>query len=102
MSADAEKVRMMTDVACFCGSFYSFDGGAGACPQCGEYATVMMGAPLISTERSQQKQSVRATNGDRKTAETSREAAEASADCVDGSAIDAIAGDPGIGQVRLR
>lgn len=30
----------MTDVACFCGCLYSFDGGAGACPTCGEYAIV--------------------------------------------------------------
>lgn len=30
----------MVDVACFCGCCYSFDSGAGACPQCGEYAMV--------------------------------------------------------------
>ncbi len=30
----------MTDVACFCGCLYSFDGGAGACPKCGEVASV--------------------------------------------------------------
>lgn len=26
----------MTNVACFCGREYSFDGDAGDCPQCGE------------------------------------------------------------------
>jgi hypothetical protein len=30
----------MTEVACFCGCLYVFDGGAGACPQCGELAMV--------------------------------------------------------------
>jgi hypothetical protein len=33
----------MTDVACFCGCLYSFDGDAGACPRCGEHATVRTG-----------------------------------------------------------
>jgi acyl-CoA synthetase (AMP-forming)/AMP-acid ligase II len=33
----------MAEVACFCGCLYSFDGGAGACPKCGEYATVTAG-----------------------------------------------------------
>jgi len=28
----------MTEVACFCGSVYSFSGDIGLCPQCGEYA----------------------------------------------------------------
>jgi len=30
----------MAEVACFCGCCYSFEGGAGACPRCGEYAVV--------------------------------------------------------------
>ena len=30
----------MTDVACFCNCFFSFEGGAGACPKCGEVASV--------------------------------------------------------------
>jgi hypothetical protein len=30
----------MTDVACFCGCCFSFDGGAAACPKCGEVASV--------------------------------------------------------------
>ena len=37
---------MMADVACFCGCLYSFDGGGGACPQCGEYASLTTGAEL--------------------------------------------------------
>jgi hypothetical protein len=27
----------MTDVVCFCGCCYSFDGEVGVCPLCGEY-----------------------------------------------------------------
>jgi shikimate 5-dehydrogenase len=47
---------MMAEVACFCGCLYSFHGGAGACPRCGEHATVMTAAvsasagPRISAE----------------------------------------------------
>lgn len=29
----------MTEVACFCGWCYSFQGDIGACPQCGEYTS---------------------------------------------------------------
>jgi hypothetical protein len=36
----------MADVACFCGCCFSFDGGAGACPKCGEVASVT-GAPVL-------------------------------------------------------
>ena len=36
----------MTDVACFCGCLYSFDGDAGACPKCGEVASVT-GLPAL-------------------------------------------------------
>ena len=56
---------MMTDVACFCGCFYSFDGAAGDCPKCGEYATVTGGPSFSSTVRSRQEQPVPATNGAR-------------------------------------
>lgn len=38
----------MTDVACFCGCLYSFDGGAGACPKCGEVASVT-GPPVLDS-----------------------------------------------------
>jgi uncharacterized Zn finger protein (UPF0148 family) len=44
---------MMADVACFCGCLYSFDGGAGACPRCGEYATVSTEPALTRTKRGQ-------------------------------------------------
>ena len=30
----------MTDVACFCGCLYSFDGGEGPCPRCRAVAVV--------------------------------------------------------------
>jgi hypothetical protein len=30
----------MADVACFCGRLFSFDGDAGACPECGKVASV--------------------------------------------------------------
>jgi hypothetical protein len=33
-------VSRMTDVACFCGCYFSFDGGAAACPRCSEVASV--------------------------------------------------------------
>jgi hypothetical protein len=44
LAADSKGVRMMTDVACFCGCLYSFDGDAGACPRCGEVTTVRTAA----------------------------------------------------------
>ena len=33
----------MAEVACFCGCLFSFDGGAGACPKCGEVASLTVG-----------------------------------------------------------
>ena len=60
------KVWMMTEVACFCGCLYSFDGGAGACPGCGEVATVTAGPVAAGTERGQQGQSRPAANGHRR------------------------------------
>ena len=57
---------MMADVACFCGCFYSFDGGSGACPGCGEVAAVMAGPVAAGTERSQQGQPGPAANGHRR------------------------------------
>ena len=41
---------MMADVACFCGCLYSFDGGGGACPECGEYVSLTTGPELKVTE----------------------------------------------------
>jgi hypothetical protein len=57
------KVRMMTDVACFCGCVYSFYGHAGACPGCGEVATLTVGRASAGTERGQQEQPRPAANG---------------------------------------
>jgi hypothetical protein len=34
----------MAQVACFCGCCFSFDGGAGTCPKCGEAALLRGGA----------------------------------------------------------
>ena len=47
---------MMTDVACFCGCLYSFDGAAAACPGCGRYAVVRTGTALTGTEDDQPRQ----------------------------------------------
>lgn len=38
----------MTDVACFCGCLFLFDGAAGACPQCSAVASVTAGPALES------------------------------------------------------
>ena len=57
------KVRMMADVACFCGCVYSFDGHAGACPGCGEVATLTVARASAGTERGQQEQPSPAANG---------------------------------------
>jgi len=54
---------MMADVACFCGSLYSFDGGAGACPGCGEVATVTARPAAAGSGRGQQGQPGPAANG---------------------------------------
>jgi hypothetical protein len=53
LATDSKGERMMTDVACFCGCLYSFDGGAGACPRCGEVATVTTAAASASTGRNE-------------------------------------------------
>ena len=37
---------MMTDVACFCGCLFSFNGDAGACSKCGRVASVAAGPVL--------------------------------------------------------
>jgi hypothetical protein len=37
---------MMTDVACFCGCRFSFNGDAGACSKCGRVASVTAGPML--------------------------------------------------------
>jgi hypothetical protein len=38
----------MTDVACFCGCLFSFEGAAAACPSCDEVARVGPGPVLVS------------------------------------------------------
>ena len=43
----------MMDVACFCGCCFSFDGGAAACPRCGEVAGVTASPALEGTRRTQ-------------------------------------------------
>jgi hypothetical protein len=40
----------MTDVACFCGYLFSFDGDAGACPSCGEVADPTDGTPAQAAD----------------------------------------------------
>lgn len=35
----------MTDVACFCGTSYSFDGDLGVCPKCGEGVNMVSAFP---------------------------------------------------------
>jgi hypothetical protein len=69
----------MTDVACFCGCCYSFEGDGEACPRCGEYAAVRSGPALASTGRNQP-EPVPAANGagaGREPARVSRDAAKA-------------------------
>jgi hypothetical protein len=44
--AQRKRVPVMTEVACFCGCLFSFDSGAGACPKCGEIASVT-GLPVL-------------------------------------------------------
>jgi len=53
----------MADVACFCGCVYYFDGDAGACPGCGEVATLRAGRASAGTERGQQELPSPAANG---------------------------------------
>jgi predicted RNA-binding Zn-ribbon protein involved in translation (DUF1610 family) len=40
----------MTNVACFCGCLYSFDGGEGPCPNCGAVAVVRTQASRKTSE----------------------------------------------------
>jgi len=42
---------MMAAVACFCGCSFSFDGGAGACPRCGEVARLTAGPEVHGVAR---------------------------------------------------
>ena len=40
----------MTDVACFCGCLYSFSGEVGACPKCGEFASLTCVSPEVDQQ----------------------------------------------------
>jgi uncharacterized Zn finger protein (UPF0148 family) len=44
----------MTNVACFCGCLYFFDGGEGPCPQCGAVALVRTKAIRETSENREQ------------------------------------------------
>jgi hypothetical protein len=98
----------MTDVACFCGCLYSFDGGAGACPRCGEYATVRTGPAVTCTEGGQpREQGVLAICQDRQNGQTagsfSRRDWVLVSDLLDRvSVADALAGDHRAGQAGRR
>jgi hypothetical protein len=55
---------MMTDVACFCGCLFSFNGDTGACPRCGRVASVTAGPVLERPGRNRHpKPPVPAMNG---------------------------------------
>jgi hypothetical protein len=72
----------MTDVACFCGCCFSFDGGAAACPRCGQVASVTADLALEDAVRSQPTIPVPAMNGIRHNGHTPKacpERAEADA-----------------------
>ncbi len=53
----------MTNVACFCGCAYSFDGGEGPCPKCGAVAVVRTKAIRKTSENSEQSDPDAATAG---------------------------------------
>jgi predicted RNA-binding Zn-ribbon protein involved in translation (DUF1610 family) len=44
----------MTNVACFCGCLYSFDGDEGPCPKCGAVAVVRTKAIRMTSENHEQ------------------------------------------------
>ena len=54
---------MMADVACFCGCVYYFEGDAGACPGCGEVATLTVRRAPAGTERARPERPSPAANG---------------------------------------
>lgn len=88
---------MMADVACFCGCFYSFDGAAGACPQCGEIASVGTGPAPESAGQGRPEHRVPIANGVRQNGQATRtfpEWVEAGAGALAGVAATAGAGDP--------
>lgn len=89
---------MMTDVACFCGCCFSFDGAAGACPTCGEVASVTAGPVSGSTWRGRPEPPVPVMNGTERNGKTPgnrQERAEADAGARSGIAVGAAAADAG-------
>ncbi len=98
----------MTDVACFCGCLYSFDGDAGACPRCGEYATVRTGPADTCTKGGQpREQRVLAIYQDRQNAQKAASFCPGDwvlvSDLLDRvSAAGSPAGDPRAGQAGRR
>ena len=61
---------MMTDVACFCGRLFSFNGGAGACPRCGKVASVTAGPVLERPGHNRPEHPVPVMNGAGKAGQT--------------------------------
>ncbi len=92
----------MADVACFCGCFYSFDGAGGACPTCGEYASVAAGPTPEGAVRIGQSNSVPVTNDARQNEQTWRmtfpEWVEAGAIALSRVTVGAGARGPGAGK----
>jgi hypothetical protein len=87
---------MMTDVACFCGCLFSFNGDAGACSRCGRVASVTAGPVLERPGHNRPKHPVPVMNGagqDGHTRTTCPERIEAGA--LPGIAIDAADTVPG-------
>jgi hypothetical protein len=94
--AEKRKGSMMTDVACFCGCLFSFDGDAGACSTCGRVASVTAGPVLERPGHNRPKHPVPVMNGagqDGQTRATCLEPVEVGA--LPGVAIDAADTVPG-------
>jgi hypothetical protein len=53
----------MTNVACFCGCLYSFDGGKGPCPKCGAVAFAKTKAIRRTSENRERNEPDAATAG---------------------------------------
>ena len=60
----------MTNVACFCGCLYSFDGAEGPCPQCGAVAGVSTAAIRQANHMREQSQPDAAEAGASRPAQT--------------------------------
>ena len=78
----------MTDVACFCGSLFSFDGGAGACPKCGAVASITAGPALESPGHRNRLEHAAAAGGRRLSPDPWRPAAAARATIAGERAVD--------------